>query len=398
MTKPLSSSTKKTDTAKAIQQFMRQPFRDPQSTSDRIGWLLIGVIVGALAGFVGGIVGAALIPPVAVVDDALVRYVATVSTSSSTVADVSSVVEATVDVFADGAGADPSTLALDQRSGRGVFLTSDGWLVTTTGVLGDDEADLSPMIVTYDRTVHAVDRIARDPVTSLVFMHVSNVNSAVVPFREADTLRIGESVGSPSVDHGIASTALQSNVGRLAVSAPESSEVIRARVTLRDAIDVPLGSPLVDGGGSMVGLLVSPRFAYDMTAVLGALPSLFSDGTIARNALGIRYRDLSQFGRASSSSPSGVIVSGDARNPAIRTGSAADGVFDDGDVILAIDDVQLSELQSLPEQLQEYPLGATVPFRVRRGDQELLREVAVDVLRGGARILNSVDDSQEVAE
>lgn len=79
--------------------------------------------------------------------------------------------------------------------------------------------------------------------------------------------------------------------------------------------------------------------------------------------------------------PADLVVSGFAGNP------ASEAVLEEGDVVTAVDDVEVSGSGALVEELQSYSPGDTVDVTVRRDDETLVEPIELAASDEGAVIL-----------
>jgi|GEM_PF-4984322 len=366
----MSKSSQK-DSIPALERVMQAPLDQPPRRNGRIGAIILIGIVGFLAGVAGGLVAMSLLLPMPSIFEGVTlrRSRAAVRTVNAFPA-LAPIATSVVDLFTvDGKAETPALLPLDRRTGRGVALTSDGWVVTVRAAL-PAPAGMRPLAVTADRTIRSVDRIAFDPISDLAFVHVLDLDASVLPFRQRNGMPIGTALFAPTADGGLASFALQAPAARHAAGATRSSEQWASTLIVAPGIDAPIGTPVIDGDGAMVGVVADAGRVIAVDAIASALPSLFADGAVKRNALGVTYRDASDFAFGAAAFKEGVTLARDGQTPAVRMTSPLRGVVAEGDVILAVGDDRLTVRRPLAELIQEYPLGAAVELRVRTGERE----------------------------
>lgn len=353
------------------------------TSSRRIGVMAMVSVLGFFAGTIGGLVCVALlmrmVSPVVWMQSGtwMVRR-----TAPTVLPALAPLIASTVDVFVlDGAEELPALLPLDRRTGRGVALTTDGWIVTTRTAL-PMERRAQPVVVTSDRRMIAADRIAYDPVSDLVFLHVTGARMSVLPLRE-DDLEAGVLVVMPSEDGGIVPATIRTPVAHLAPGLVHSSDRFATMLAINDGAQATPGTPLMDGAGVLVGVAVDATRAIPVAAITSALPSLFREGTVTRNTLGVRYRDTSEFGYpATRERGEGVVLTADGALPAVEPKGPAQGILRPADVILAVQDDVLTNRRPFPELLQEYPMGSRVLLRVLRDADERIVPITLAVTRG----------------
>lgn len=344
----------------------------PPAPPQRIGTILLIGGVGFLAGVAGGLAAVVFAIPVPVITiDSVFRRATPVVRGGAVLPALAPISASVVDVFLVDAGDDlPTLLPLEQRTGRGVALTSDGWMVTVRAALdGASGVRLGkryPVVVGRDRRIRSVDRIAFDPVSELAFLHAADLDASVLPLRDRNALTIGMPLFAPTADGGLEFLTLETTA---AADAPaiRSSDTWSSFLALSpDHTDVPVGTPIVDSAGAVVGIRRDAARAIPVELITSALPSLFARNAVDRNILAVTYRDASAFAYGDSGRTDGIMLERGSGGAAIGTKSPLRGLLAEGDAILAVGDDSLTARRSLPEVLQEYPIGATVRLRVQR--------------------------------
>lgn len=355
----------------------------------RIGVILLAASVGAMTGFIGGIAAEAILPsgaqpPV----DGILRRIITPRRDPA-LPSLTTLAEATVDLFVvPGRAPLPASLPIAQRTGRGVALTSDGWVVTVRAAVPSEvlHGGGTQWIAASgaDRRLRSVDRIAVDPISDLIFVRVHDSDATVIPFRATRELDIGTELVVPSVDGGATRTSLRS------ASAPSSdlrtSDVWTLALRLSSAVDAPPGTPVVDRNGALVGVLSDATSVIPADAITSATASLFARGVVERNILGLTYHDLADEVRNDRGPASGLMLAAGDWAPAIAPSSPLVRELRAGDVITAIGDDTLTVRRTLPELLQEYPLGAEVQIRVLRNGKTGNVSARLATARGGVYV------------
>jgi len=366
---------------------MRAPM-EPPARPGRVGLIVLVGIVGFLAGAAGGLAAISFILPFPTVFDGIVlRGNRVASRATALLPALAPIAASVVDLFmVDGQADPPALLPLAARTGRGVAITSDGWVVTVRSAF-PVRAAARPVVVTSDRKIRGVDRIAFDPISDLAFIHVPTIAASVLPLRPRDGLPIGTALFVPTADGGLIPVALRTLAARSQAGIIRSSDRLVSAIALDTRIDVPTGTPVVDADGAMVGITLGGELVLPVDAITSALPPLFSGGVVTRNVLGVLFRDTSEFGYDPLHVGEGVALNHDGRTPAVAPSSALHDRLVEGDTLLAIGDDPLTARRTLPELLQEYPLGATIPIRARHGDREIVLTVPLSTRSGETLIV-----------
>ena len=174
-------------------------------------------------------------------------------------------------------------------SGSGVFLTSDGYILTNTHVVTLDGASTNPTIEvqTYDKRTYAAKVVGTDPINDLAVVKISGPNPfKPVTFADSSKLNVGDpvvAIGAPlglsaTVTSGIVS-ALDRTISVANSSAPSNGSGLQlwsgtgtAPVSLRviqtDAAINPgnSGGALVNAQGKLIGINVAIASTGDTTS------------------------------------------------------------------------------------------------------------------------------------
>ena len=244
-----------------------------------------------------------------------------------------------------------------RSSGSGVILSSDGYIVTNNHVVtGAQEIE----VVLNDKRSFDAKVIGVDPSTDLALVKIDEDDLEYLSFGNSDNLRVGEwvlAVGNPfnltsTVTAGIVS-AKGRNINILGGGANIESFI------QTDAAVNPgnSGGALVNVRGELVGIntAIASRtgsysgysFAVPVDIVKKVIDDLKEYGTVQRGFLGVQIRDVTaELAEAEDLKVDrGVFVPGFSPNS-----SAKEAGIEVGDVIVRVDDIEVS---STPE-LQEY--------------------------------------------
>ncbi|MDO8462651.1 MAG: S1C family serine protease [bacterium] len=348
------------DPLKALRQIMARPLVAPVPRAGRAGWMLFTGALALIAGIVGGLVGMAFLFPVPQTSGAqvIIGRVAAREGGSDQFPALAPLAAAVVDIVDIH-----DAVALADRHGRGVVLTSDGWVATLRTALPTARGS-APGIVARDRTLHAVTEVAYDPMSDLAFLRVPTLSATVVPIRDRDGRYPGMPLFAPTEDAGLVLVRLRARSVREQPAALQSSDRWGSRLTFDGSTPLIRGTPLVDEDGAVVALVLADDVALPVDAMVTALASLFRDGAVTRNALGVMYRDRSAFIVDDTDAGQGAIIEAPPRGRAFTASSPLREVLEEGDRIIAVGDDPLTERRFLEEILQEYPLGAVITLSV----------------------------------
>ncbi|MEE8440039.1 MAG: Do family serine endopeptidase [Micropepsaceae bacterium] len=255
--------------------------------------------------------------------------------------------------------------------GSGFFIEADGYLVTNNHVVA--EADTITVQLPDGREFEATI-IGSDEATDIALLKIDEVTDMpTVEFGDDRLLRVGDwvvAVGNPFGLGGTVTAGIVSSIGR-DIGAGAYTDYIQ--------IDAPInqgnsGGPTFDLSGRVVGVnsaIFSPSggsvgigFAIPSSTVQEVVAQLRAGGEVTRGWLGVQIQSLTPDMAASMGVPDakGAIVASVIENsPAERAG------FQAGDVITAVDDVEVDDYRDLTRRVGSLLAGDTAIFAVLRG-------------------------------
>lgn len=269
-----------------------------------------------------------------------------------------------------------------QASGSGVIIRSDGYIVTNNHVVdGSTKVEVTlNNNKTYDATV-----VGTDPATDVAILKIDAQGLPVVPFGDSDQLRLGQwviAIGSP---YDLRSTITAGIVSAKGRQMPHESGEFKIESFIQtDAAVNPgnSGGALVNQKGELVGVntaIVSQTGSY--TGYSFAVPSnivrriaedLIDFGSVKRAVLGVtmspiddkRAKELKLF------SPKGVYI-----EEVMKGGAADKAGIRQGDVIVAIDSMEITSSSSVQEKVSSYHPGDKADVALIRDGERKVVEV-----------------------
>ncbi|MDD5251665.1 MAG: PDZ domain-containing protein [Patescibacteria group bacterium] len=281
----------------------------------------------------------------------------------------------------------------------GGVLTSDGWIVTAGEPFAKSSERAANLVAAIGAKVYAVQTIIRDDYSGAVFLKVDASNLPVAAFGEA-ALGAGDGVFSYDAlrgAHRIDFVGYGRTLPTRAADYVVSSESLQSLLRLSSANGALPGSMLVDSRGGFIGVLSGNdavgSFGIPLPAFEDQLLFVLRGKAPVRSRLGVNYVDLSQVVSGASSRPDlnrGAMLTDslDGRRPAvIRNSPAADANLKEGDVILAVNDREISAGRPLSDVLAEYEPGTELTLAVQRGEAgaNLTVKVKLDEAPGASR-------------
>jgi len=272
--------------------------------------------------------------------------------------------------FGQQRGAQPR---LQMGTGSGVIISEDGYVVTNNHVI-DNAREIQVSLNNGDEYTAKV--VGTDPTTDIALIKIDASDLPYMVFSNSDDVRLGEwvlAVGNPfnltsTVTAGIVSAKSRS-IGIINErSAIESFIQTDAAVNRGNS-----GGALVNAQGKLIGInsAISTHtgsfegysFAVPSNIVKKVVEDLLEYGTVQRAFIGINIADVSQAlaEQQDLETNNGVYVGGLTPN-----GAAEDAGIEEGDVIVAVDDREVSKSSELQELIGRKRPGDKVNLTINR--------------------------------
>lgn len=275
---------------------------------------------------------------------------------------------------------------LQQGSGSGVIISSDGYIVTNNHVVeGAEELE----VVLNDQRSYEGEVVGTDPTTDIALIKIKEKSLPTVKFADSDGVRVGEwvvAVGNPFSLTSTVTAGIVSAKGRSIDILRRNSQYAIESFIQTDAVVNPgnSGGALVNINGDLIGIntaISSPTgvfagysFAVPSTIVAKVVEDLKDFGVVQRGYLGAQIvevnADLAE--QEGLDRESGVYVSRVSPNSA-----AEEGGIKEGDVVVAVDAVPTLRNSELLEQLGRRRPGDKVTLTIDRDGEERQLEVTL---------------------
>ena len=248
-----------------------------------------------------------------------------------------------------------------QASGTGFVLSADGYIVTNNHVIAEGD---SPVVTFADGTSEPATIVAGDPSRDLAVLRVDRSDLVPLAVGDSNELRLGDQLiavgyaldlnGEPSVTAGILSAnnrTITEESGALLVNLLQTDTAINPGNS---------GGPLLNGRGEVVGINTAIAgqaqnigFAIAITPVMDVLDSLRGGSVPDRALMGVTTQ------------PTGRGLGVEVTEIADGSG-AANSTLRPGDVIVAVDDTDVTDPTSLGAAIAGHQPGDTVTVTVDR--------------------------------
>jgi serine protease Do len=252
-----------------------------------------------------------------------------------------------------------------QGAGSGWIISSDGLIVTNNHVV----EGASTVNVTLDdgRTFEA-ENVYADAYSDLAIIKIDATDLPAASIGDSSGMRVGDwvvAIGN-SLGMGISATKGIVSATGVTISLSEGDELYDLIQT--DAAINPgnSGGPLLNLAGQVIGInsakiqdvgVEGMGYAISIEEALPILQQLINQGKVSRPEIGVGLYTVDEYVAQRYNLPvsQGVLVT------QVNRGSPADlAGIRQGDVIVALDDVEITTAQQLKTLLQSYQVGQTV--------------------------------------
>lgn len=266
--------------------------------------------------------------------------------------------------------------------GSGFIISKDGFILTNNHVV--EEADTIKVILSDNREFEA-KVVGTDPQTDVALLKIEDPkNLPVLPLGDSSKLEEGEwviAIGNPFGLSQSITVGVVSATGRSSVGISEYEDFIQTDAAINPGNS---GGPLINGHGEVVGIntalfsrtggYMGIGFAIPINMAKSIEDQLQQKGKVVRGWLGVVIqnvdKDLAEsFGLKEAK---GVLVSEVQENsPASAAG------IKQGDIIMKLNDVQLTDVSDLRNRVAMLEPGSTAMVHVIREGREKKVQVTV---------------------
>jgi serine protease Do len=313
--------------------------------------------------------------------------------------------------FQEQQGAEGEPVTREATSlGSGFIIDPNGYIVTNNHVISAGEGKDSPVesitVTLSDRREYKAKVIGRDALTDMALLKIEATGLPYVKFGNSQTVRVGDwaiAIGNPfglggTVTAGIVS-ALHRNIG-----SGQYDRYIQTDASINQGNS---GGPLFDLEGNVIGVntaIFSPTggnvglgFSIPAELAYPVIQQLRATGTVKRGYLGVGIQPLSTDIAAGLGLPKDrgeIVASVEPSGPAAKAG------IKQGDVIVKINNLDVTYDNTLSYVVANTPIGATVPIELIRDGQRksinatIAQRPAESVVQARAGITPDADESE----
>lgn len=284
-----------------------------------------------------------------------------------------------------------------EGAGTGIIISSDGYVLTNKHVIPDGVRSVSVVLPT-GKTYENVTVIGRDPLNDIAFLKIKDVSGlTAAKLGDSSTMEVGQKVVAIGNALGQFQTTVTSGIlsgtGR-PVTASDGTFAGTEQLENLFQTDAAInpgnsGGPLVNLNGEVIGINTAVAedaegigFAIPINDAKGLIKGVLEKGEITRAYLGVRYIMLNPevAKELNTKQEKGAYVGG-STSAAILGGSPADKAgLKEGDVILKVNNTELTERVTLVGQISQFAPGDQVELLVLRDGRELKLKVTLEKL------------------
>ncbi len=285
-------------------------------------------------------------------------------------------------------------------SGTGFIITADGLVVTNKHVVADTAAEYA--VILEDGTQLEAEVLDTDTLNDIALVQILGEDERIgdlptLEFADSDEIKIGDPV--VAIGNALGEYSNTTTVGIISATGREiiASSGLGVSENLVNLIQTDAainpgnsGGPLLNLNGEVIGMNTAIDttasgigFAIPSNDIATVVLSYQEFGRIVRPFVGVRYIPVNALvkERFQLDSDTGVLVTGDqqAGTSGVVEGSPAEkaGILE-GDVILAVDDKELSSTYSLSNAIAGYLVGDVITLKVQRDGDIISIELTLE--------------------
>ena len=279
--------------------------------------------------------------------------------------------------------------------GSGFVISSEGYVVTCSHVVGDPEAEYA--VILDPKHKYPAKILAKDPLVDLAILKINDKSLPSIELADSDKIELGETVvaiGNPLGEFDdTLSSGIVSGLSRKITAyggLPLKATSLRGLIQTDAAINPGnSGGPLVNMDGKVIGVNTAQvlgaqniGFAIPINYAKNILEEVKQYGKIKRPFLGVRYIILNPEVSKANKLPVGygaLVVRETLGENAVVKGSAADKAgLKEYDIILESNGKKITEENPLADFLAKQKIGGEINFKVLREGKEMILKVKLE--------------------
>jgi serine protease Do len=279
--------------------------------------------------------------------------------------------------------------------GSGFIISADGYVLTSSHVVADIEADYTIILEPEKRFPAKI--ISRDPISDIAILRINAKNLPYIELGDSEKIELGEeviAVGNALGEfHDTVSYGIISGMSRaITAFSGVTSQVAQLRGLIQtDAAINPgnSGGPLVNLEGKVIGINTAMvmgaqniGFAIPINYARKDLEEVMKYGKIRRPFLGVRYivlnKELAQFHKLPVDYGALIIRESLGEEAVVKRSAADRAGLKEYDIILEMKGEKITEKNPLANLLQKYKIGEEISLKVLREKKEINLKVILE--------------------
>jgi serine protease DegQ len=265
--------------------------------------------------------------------------------------------------------------------GSGVIVSKDGYILTNHHVV--DGADEIEIALADGRTTRA-KIIGTDPETDLAVLKIDLPNLTSLTFGRTEEAQIGDIVLAIGNPFGVGQTVtmgIVSALGRTHLGINTYENFIQTDAAINPGNS---GGALVDSNGDLIGInsaifsksggSLGIGFAIPASLARQIMEQIIKNGAVTRGWIGVEVQDITPELAESFKLPTnkGTIIAG-----VLRSGPADHAGIKPGDILMAINDKQVTDSSAMLNQISTLEPGQPATLKLLRNKTEMAIQVNV---------------------
>lgn len=342
-----------------------------QNKNNFLIYLLVIIVIALLSGILGSLAIKIFLPNSAETPEVVVRRVRVGEGPAEFL--LRETVRKSVYLVSRNTG--KSLFTLEDIKARGVILTSDGWIITSSGALPGRIQDYQA--ITAEGHIFNIIQKVTDPASDIAFLQLgkdqtgNDANSLPVISLAREAGLATEYYVVPSKEELITSDII--DLAYLGSGQQiESADFLGRYYLLQKDLQTGLiGSPVVNNKGELVGIIEDNNLVIPAVYFFDLISEVLRSQKIIRNYLGVHYLDLSKVYGNSFGRNKGAFLTASLTEPAIKKNTPGwRGGLYAGDIVIKIEGEELNGYKNLSQIIQEYESGIELKFTVLRAGEE----------------------------
>ncbi len=265
---------------------------------------------------------------------------------------------------------------VQEAGGSGFIISPDGYILTNNHVVKGAE---KVTVTLSDDSEYTATVVGTDDETDVALLKINGKNFPTVVLGDSDAMRPGDfvlAIGNPLMyRHTVTMGVISAKGRRLSASALDDFLQTDAAINFGNS-----GGPLINARGEVIGINTAITrndgmgrmvegigFAIPINMVKAMIEPLKKDHRIARGYLGVKVGPLDKDAKAYLKQQYGVDVKGGAVVQSVEPDQpAAKAGLKKGDIITAVEGVELKDSSELVHKVSGFPPNKTITLDVLR--------------------------------